>query len=100
MRWAMLSLVPLKKLSAHSTSLPSATSRSQRCEPRNPAPPVTRIRLRNESFIFLARHLGEDRVPAAHEALDAESLERRSSRFLAQTHRLRRVLQQFIHVKN
>jgi len=31
-------------LSTQSTSPPCAKSRSQRCEPRNPAPPVTRIR--------------------------------------------------------
>src|SRR5512134_2780071 len=42
----MLSLVPVKKLSTQSTSCPSASSRSQRCEPRKPAPPVTRTRLR------------------------------------------------------
>src|SRR5207244_7792327 len=32
-------------LSTHKTSSPWATSRSHRCEPRNPAPPVTRTRL-------------------------------------------------------
>src|SRR5256885_72336 len=41
-----LSRVPVKKLSMQMTSCPRATSRSQRCEPRNPAPPVTRGRLR------------------------------------------------------
>ena len=34
---------PVKKLSAQITSLPSPSSRSIRCEPRKPAPPVTRI---------------------------------------------------------
>src|SRR5271170_2764583 len=33
-----------KKLSTHRTSFPLLRSRSQRCEPRNPAPPVTRMR--------------------------------------------------------
>src|SRR5664279_3011373 len=40
----ILSRVPVKKLSTHNTSWPSASSRSQRWEPRNPAPPVTSIR--------------------------------------------------------
>ena len=44
---ATLSLVPVKKLSTQSTSCPSASSRSHRCEPRKPAPPVTRTRLRS-----------------------------------------------------
>src|SRR5208282_5607573 len=43
----MLSFTPVKKLSAQITSWPSRTRRSQRCEPRNPAPPVT-------STLFLA----------------------------------------------
>ena len=34
-------LMPVKKLSRQMTSWPSAIKRSQRCEPRNPAPPVT-----------------------------------------------------------
>jgi hypothetical protein len=37
----MLRLVPVKKLSRQMTSWPAAIKRSQRCEPRNPAPPVT-----------------------------------------------------------
>ena len=41
----MLCLLPVKKLSTHSTSLPAASKRSHRCEPRKPAPPVTNIRL-------------------------------------------------------
>ena len=36
-------LLPVKKLSRRMTSLPSARSRSQRCEPIKPAPPVTSI---------------------------------------------------------
>ena len=36
----------VKKLSRQITSWPCSTSRSQRCEPRNPAPPVTRIRFK------------------------------------------------------
>src|SRR5512138_752892 len=44
-RWAMLRLLPVKKLSTQITSWPSARSRSQRCEPMKPAPPVTSIRM-------------------------------------------------------
>src|SRR4051812_9738486 len=39
----MLRRVPGKKLSTQRTSCPCAINRSQRCEPRNPAPPVTSI---------------------------------------------------------
>src|ERR1051326_8371526 len=39
----MFSRLPVKKLSRQSTSFPSLRSRSQRCEPMNPAPPVTNI---------------------------------------------------------
>ena len=41
----MLDFCEVKKLSTQMTSSPAETSRSQRCEPRNPAPPVTRMRL-------------------------------------------------------
>src|SRR6185437_9619697 len=47
-RCSTLCRVPVKKLSTHSTSHPCASSRSHRCDPRNPAPPVTRTRLRRE----------------------------------------------------
>src|SRR4029077_1574965 len=43
-RWAILARLPLKKLSRQMTSAPSRNSRSHRCEPRNPAPPVTSAR--------------------------------------------------------
>src|SRR5712691_2037172 len=43
-RCSILRRVPVKKLSTHSTSTPSASRRSQRCEPRNPEPPVTSTR--------------------------------------------------------
>ena len=39
----ILRLLPVKKLSRQSTSSPRATKLSQRCEPRKPAPPVTKI---------------------------------------------------------
>src|SRR4051794_12164962 len=48
-RWRMFSFEPVKKLSTQRTSCPSATRRSQRCEPMNPAPPVTRT-------VFPIRH--------------------------------------------
>src|SRR6185436_18857001 len=41
----MFSRLPVKKLSRQSTSFPSLSSRSQRCEPMNPAPPVIKIRI-------------------------------------------------------
>src|SRR5690349_10719077 len=39
--WAMFSSEPVSRLSTQMTRCPSARRRSQRCEPRNPAPPVT-----------------------------------------------------------
>jgi hypothetical protein len=44
----------VKKLSRQITSCPWATSRSHRCEPRKPAPPVTRMRLREVEDIRVA----------------------------------------------
>src|SRR6266540_4894760 len=43
-RWAMLSSVPVTRLSMQTTSQPRASRKSQRWEPMNPAPPVTRTR--------------------------------------------------------
>src|SRR5689334_15884127 len=43
-RCATLPGSPVTKLSRQRTSQPSCNSRSQRCEPRNPAPPVTTAR--------------------------------------------------------
>src|ERR1043166_8259850 len=40
-RCAMLSVLPVMRLSMAMTRWPSARSRSERCEPRKPAPPVT-----------------------------------------------------------
>src|SRR6266566_3840812 len=40
----MFSRRPVKKLSRQSTSCPSANKRSHKCEPMNPAPPVTNTR--------------------------------------------------------
>src|SRR5450755_1956965 len=39
---SMLASEPVSKLSTQITRLPRRSSSSQRCEPRNPAPPVTR----------------------------------------------------------
>ena len=41
----MFCLRPVKKLSRHKISWPSLIRRSHKCEPRKPAPPVTRIRI-------------------------------------------------------
>src|SRR4051794_39510149 len=43
-RWEMLSIDPVSRLSMATTSSPRASSASQRCEPRKPAPPVTTTR--------------------------------------------------------
>src|SRR5258706_8757464 len=40
-RCEMLSVLPVMRLSMAMTRCPSARSRSDRCEPRKPAPPVT-----------------------------------------------------------
>jgi hypothetical protein len=45
-----LRLVPVNRLSTHKTSCPCSSKRSIRCEPRNPAPPVTRTRFRESRF--------------------------------------------------
>ena len=44
-RWARLCGLPVRRLSIATTSWPSASRRSQRWLPRNPAPPVTRTRM-------------------------------------------------------
>src|ERR1700735_3887928 len=43
-KWRILLRVLEKKLSTQRTSCPLLRSRSHRCDPRNPAPPVTRMR--------------------------------------------------------
>jgi len=63
----MLSLVPVKKLSTHSTSWPSARRRSQRWEPRKPAPPVTRMRLRRKSVAKCKGEAGSCKFQIASE---------------------------------
>ena len=40
-RWAMLSTLPVMRLSIQITFNPSLSNLSQRCDPKNPAPPVT-----------------------------------------------------------
>src|SRR5688572_30329785 len=50
-RWATLCFWLVKKLSRQMTSWPWATRRSQRWEPRKPAPPVTRMRFNDEVAI-------------------------------------------------
>src|SRR5919106_3155117 len=40
--WAMLARDPVSKLSTQMTRWPRRSSSSHRCDPRNPAPPVTR----------------------------------------------------------
>ena len=49
---------PVKKLSTQRTSWPSFNRHSQRCEPRKPAPPVTRTRFQFEVSCSLPLYLG------------------------------------------
>src|SRR5262249_48739509 len=60
--WSTLVRRPVKKLSRQMTSLPSVARRSHKCEPRKPAPPVTRIR-----FAILASP-----SPSRHEPVTLE----------------------------
>src|SRR5574342_611548 len=62
---AMLSREPVSRLSMQTTSQPFPKRKSQRCEPRNPAPPVTRTRTR-------ARSARQDGFPSDRMVLDAE----------------------------
>src|SRR5688572_12556986 len=43
-RWAMLAIAPVRRLSMATTESPRSSSTSHRCEPMNPAAPVTTIR--------------------------------------------------------
>src|SRR5260370_16275249 len=56
-KWLRLPLAPVMKLSTVSTSHPSASSLSQRCDPRNPAPPVTTARMHPPQQISPPRYL-------------------------------------------
>src|SRR6516165_1782914 len=44
-RWSTLSVVPVERLSRQTTSAPRSSRNSDRCDPRKPAPPVTRTRM-------------------------------------------------------
>ena len=48
-RWPMFSSDPVSRLSMQITRLPRSSSSSHRCDPRNPAPPVTTQVLMAES---------------------------------------------------
>src|SRR5690242_21728413 len=86
----MFRRAPVKKLSTQMTSQPSASSRSHRCEPRKPAPPVTSTRLRSASLIRVrapspnSGDFGEGVVPVGDEALDIEARERGAPRLAAE----------------
>src|ERR1700730_10194130 len=68
-RW---SLRPVNYLSTHKTSSPWARSRSHRCEPKNPAPPVTRTRLATTLMAGLSRQGPQRRRRAVCRAADAQ----------------------------
>src|SRR5262249_57785655 len=59
----------VKKLSTQRTSSPRARSRSQRCEPINPAPPVTSTR-----FIASALSVLQNAPDGAHSILPVDLL--------------------------
>src|SRR6266480_3616381 len=67
LRWAMLSMDPVDRLSRMSTSCPCSSSMSERWDPMNPAPPVINARTRRVlSGGYRPRfedvHRGRDRV--------------------------------------
>src|ERR1700710_1020960 len=61
----MLSREEEEKLSTHSTSLPWASSRSHRCEPMKPEPPVTRTVLAPCTLRLLPRG-SSGMIPRCH----------------------------------
>src|SRR5205823_5153246 len=68
---------PVKKLSRQTTSCPSFKSRSHRCEPTNPEPPVTSIRRRDIAFSYPNRWPTSKASPVA--PADARVYHRRMS---------------------
>src|ERR1700675_1185918 len=64
--WAMLSSEPVRRLSMQTTSQPFARRKSQRWEPMNPAPPVTRTRTQAPSG-------RQDGFPSDRVVLEAEA---------------------------
>src|SRR6266513_5034535 len=82
----MFEAAPVTRLSTHTTCQPSASSRSLRCDPRKPAPPVTTARKLGaadaaiDEAAFPHRPGVEDVAAvdddgAAHQALDAIEVE-------------------------
>src|SRR5262245_9643228 len=61
---AKLSADPVMKLSMQTTSAPCSSRNSQRCEPMNPAPPVTRTLMVPAPF-FTQRRQGDEKGPDA-----------------------------------
>src|SRR5712692_7981429 len=83
---AMFLVVPVTRLSTQTTFQPSFSNRSQRCDPRKPAPPVTTARKSGTADApvdeaAFAHCLGVEDVAAvddhgtAHQALDAIEVE-------------------------
>src|SRR3954454_22271705 len=63
-----LARLPEARLSTAATSCPSASSRSTRCDPMNPAAPVTRMRTLGRLRLFALAHGLLD--PAQHLGLE------------------------------
>src|SRR5512139_3178194 len=74
----MFARLPVKKLSRQTTSLPSETNRSQRCEPRKPAPPVTRMRSGAMAYANLPDRPGEEEGLRLSQGNGAPKLRRHS----------------------
>src|SRR3982751_5750779 len=68
--WAMFSSDPVSRLSRQITRCPSPSSRSQRWDPRKPAPPVTTQVLTGRSY-RAGDHLDVPRIGSAISALSA-----------------------------
>src|SRR5918992_2123563 len=72
---SMLARDPVSKLSTQITRWPRLSSSSQRCDPRNPAPPVTRqVAMSAAGYRGLAGSRGLERLLADPELDEVEAL--------------------------
>src|SRR5579859_166624 len=84
-RWPTLETTTVTRLSSARTSHPSASKRSQRCDPRKPAPPVTTAFMspprKNEKLVYLAPadltiFLAEDTIRNSGEGISLDDFDR------------------------